>query len=1429
MALSFSPPTTQAVSKRSSGLYSPSIPESRYRCRGNDRGAEGTLGRRDRADRAPAEDDPGRQDGYRDQRGARLATPQIPAVARRRIGCKLKETVQDVEDDVKPPVSHFTTQGMQRYAASAAPQQAAASTVPQADQLQPAPVSGQPLASHQAPAGPQAMPATPAKPPNPMLPDDPEQKPLDPKQPAAPAASQRSPKVKDIHCRRFDGKEVYPGLGAGVEDFLNEFECAVQMERLLNQSTWSSELKASVLGTFLESQASRSYHDFTGSRDVSYEELITRLKREFGCNLSQYELGKRLDTHKRAGDTWKQYVTYLKFIERLMVGDRSQLLLETFCNNACPELKSTLLSMIDDSCDNHMKELDKVVDFPIRSQGHGRRVGQVQAGGRGGGAGGSQQQQQQQRSNRQQRQGHQRDNGNANSAEKPITCWNCGQTGHRQAQCLHPKKSTGEASARQAQQQSGLAESDSDEEDASELWMASGTTNGLDGVSSTWLVDSGASHHMCSDATILSGTSPSKQVVKVANGGLLHASVKRSCILRVQNDSVVRSVLLHEVHHVPGLDRNLLSVTGLSEHGVITVFGKAECSLKNPQGDVIAAVERQGKLWILTGETMDTGTDGAAMFVQAPKATLQLWHDRLVHLNFQDLLRMYSKCLTEDMEAVSKKLRFCLSCAEAKQTKSKQPTADTSDSAPTDEVGAVLGVDLKTDIRSADRNGNKHMLTIVDHGSSYRRVYLLQTKDEASERLMEFLPEFERQHGVQVKVVRSDGGGEFFGHEFAAYCKCHGMKQQSSLSDSSASNGKVERMHRTLVNSGRAMLWASGLPERYWGDAVKYASYIRNRVTTRANADHRAPLHVLTGKEPKIAHILRFGSTCAVHVAHKKAASVKRRAEKAVVIGISEMQKGYRWFLPRTNRIVTSADVQNIDRLDVHEKETTEVLNELHDVHSEFQLTQELVDEVADPWEVAKAPAGTNVVSSKWVFKIKFNSRGELERFKARLVARGFLQRYGVDFAETYSPVLTTTSLRFLAALMAQWKPRLRQEDVPNAYVKASLDRPIWIRPSKGTTCPPDSAWLLKKGLYGLKQSGLLWNNEINAFLLSVGFVRSKLDPCLYTRRRNRALTVLSLYVDDVIVVAESDADSDWVMQQLGKRFDIKDLGDATKVLGISIEYTEDGFILHQRDSIEELLIDMDMATFRPVSTPMESGVFDDDAAMEQTSVMRRAIGSLLWISNCTRPGITAAVNYLARFVARPCEGHWRGVKRILRYLCGTASTGLFFKHGPGISCKWNATIFSDADWTGDTSDAKSVSGAVLVLNGTVIALALKKQTSVALSTMAAEYVAAVVAVKDAAWVKQLLVEIGPWTSARSVNLQVDNRSAIKSMENQMTSARSKHINVGYHYIRDVIARDDVIVSDCPTQQPLANILTKPLQRVVFELLREQLRVVRLA
>lgn len=154
---------------------------------------------------------------------------------------------------------------------------------------------------------------------------------------------------------------MYPGLGAGLGGFLNEFERAVKTESQRNGSTWTPTLKASILGNFVEGDAHRSYHDFAGDRDITYDELAKHLNGAFGCHLSQYELQKRLDTSKHSGNTRQQKVRYLQLIERLMKGDQTQLQLETVCQNACPELTSMLLSKVDESSRGYTHELDRVI------------------------------------------------------------------------------------------------------------------------------------------------------------------------------------------------------------------------------------------------------------------------------------------------------------------------------------------------------------------------------------------------------------------------------------------------------------------------------------------------------------------------------------------------------------------------------------------------------------------------------------------------------------------------------------------------------------------------------------------------------------------------------------------------------------------------------------------------------------------------------------------------------------------------------------------------------------------------------------------------------------------------------------------------------------------------------------------------------------
>ncbi|KAJ8548738.1 hypothetical protein ON010_g10934 [Phytophthora cinnamomi] len=351
------------------------------------------------------------------------------------------------------------------------------------------------------------------------------------------------------------------------------------------------------------------------------------------------------------------------------------------------------------------------------------------------------------------------------------------------------------------------------------------------------------------------------------------------------------------------------------------------------------------------------------------------------------------------------------------------------------------------------------------------------------------------------------------------------------------------------------------------------------------------------------------------------------------------------------------------------------------------------------------------------------------------------------------------------------------------------------------------------------KTSGKLWNDTIHHYLLELGFRRIQLDPCLYFRWREGKLTVLGLYVDDVVVVSQRENDSDWTMQKLVDQFHIKDMGPAKKYLGINIEQSDRGIYLHQATNIDGLLAKCGIENSRPVTTPMESTRElneEDSEPFDDTSSMWETIRSLLWISNCTRPDITMPVNYLARFVARPTAAHWTAVKCILRYLRGSRELKLYFPRPQAPRYTIEAAIFSDADWAGD-KDTKSTSGGLLTINAMPIAWHSKKQSTVALSTAEAEYIAGATAVQDCLWVKQLLDELDLRGKDDNIDLYIDNQSAIKNMENDVTTARMKHINIKFQFIRDTIRKKQITVTYCPTTVMKADIFTKPLGKTLHE------------
>ncbi|OWZ06852.1 Ty1-Copia Retrotransposon protein [Phytophthora megakarya] len=500
-----------------------------------------------------------------------------------------------------------------------------------------------------------------------------------------PVPTRTTPKIKDVMCSKFGGQEVYPTLGAGFEDFILEYEQAIATEALLNQSRWTSQIKASVLVNFLEDKAARFFHsNVTQWRieksDFNYEDFKSKLRVEFGCKLNQVQLNKRLTCYKRPQDSWSEYLDYLKYVNRLMAGDHSLLLLETFCSNACPELSSTLTARVDRSNSNYLLEADRILSLLVNLRGDGRKRGPP-------GRPASDTHDKKSGSHSHQK-SHQPKNQNGQgeafvASTKPTTkfvCYICDEEGHRGFECpdLHLAKAAvkpqGQAHNVTAATNDTQSAPISNDLDASSnnseafLWYVA-TPNDVNQPQAEWILDSGATHHMCTDRNLLFGTEPANLTIQVANSATMTSTLKGNCLLETTVNGDKRSILLTNVYYCEALGRNLLSLSQLRRRGLNFTFAD-KCTFHSRDGSVVGEATEHEGLWIINANTLcSSSSNGYAYFVNVQNSSLQKWHERLGHVNYQDLLRMASRNLAYGISLANKKATFCMACAEGKQSR----------------------------------------------------------------------------------------------------------------------------------------------------------------------------------------------------------------------------------------------------------------------------------------------------------------------------------------------------------------------------------------------------------------------------------------------------------------------------------------------------------------------------------------------------------------------------------------------------------------------------------------------------------------------------------------------------------------------------------------------------------------------------------------
>lgn len=474
-----------------------------------------------------------------------------------------------------------------------------------------------------------------------------------------------------------------------------------------------------------------------------------------------------------------------------------------------------------------------------------------------------------------------------------------------------------------------------------------------------------------------------------------------------------------------------------------------------------------------------------------------------------------------------------------------------------------------------------------------------------------------------------------------------------------------------------------------------------------------------------------------------------------------------------------------------------------------------------ETWILTEKSPHMKCLDSRWLFKVKKNSDGTVERLKARLVIKGYLQRYGIDYTDTFSCVCRFESVRLLIALAAINKMTIKQFDVKTAFLNAHLEEYITMNQPEGfNNGNENEVCLLKRALYGMKQSPRAWGKRITSFLKTLGLNTSASDPSVFIATCYKEMVYLLLYVDDGLLISKDEEALEVILEEIQKEFTIT-IVEPTQFLGIGINYDKENGNIHlnQEKAVNELLEKYNMHDCKKSSIPMQPN-FDLVPAPENNDNIpyRELLGSLLFIARTTRPDIAFAVSKLAQFGAFHDETHWKHAKTVLRYLKGTASLGI--EYGP--STNYVLTGYSDSDYAGDRNDRKSTTGYIFLINDSPISWSSKKQPIVTLSSTEAEYVALCSATKEAMWYRRFLEELN-YDQTSPTDVCVDNTSAIKLAHNPEFHERSKHIDVKYHFTRERIEQGEIQVPYVPTTEQKADILTKPLMKSKHEDMRKKI------
>ena len=488
-------------------------------------------------------------------------------------------------------------------------------------------------------------------------------------------------------------------------------------------------------------------------------------------------------------------------------------------------------------------------------------------------------------------------------------------------------------------------------------------------------------------------------------------------------------------------------------------------------------------------------------------------------------------------------------------------------------------------------------------------------------------------------------------------------------------------------------------------------------------------------------------------------------------------------------------------------------------------------------------PVGKRVLPAIWVLQPKFNSEGIIVRHKARLVAGGHRQRRGIDVGETYAPTAMGASRRALISVAAALDYEIHQTDIKTAFLHGDLEEEVYMEQPPGYgNGDPNMVWLLTKSLYGLKQSPRCWWMKLTHQLRELQFEPCKSDPGLYVNLSDQDSPLwLSVFVDDISVIGKDLPKVEKFKKDLTNIFEIHDLGEIGSFLGVRMSRDREKRVIYlsMPDKIDEYCEEFDLkGNTVPVSTPMDPGFVQTIEEQKNGTPKQlkselnpgagkdlapghrfgELLGCLLYIANQVRPDISTATGIISQYREKPTTAHWNEAMRILRYLKGTRLHSLRLGGGGPVM-----QAFTDADFGNNRDSRHSRSGFCVQVMGGTVSWGSKKQKTVTLNTVEAEFQAACLAIKEVRWMRGLLNELG--IKVGDVNLFCDNEGCLAHLNNPVVSQFTKHASIRFHFAREAVVLGHVKPQFVGSKDNVADIMTKPLHRVDFERHRDSLGI----